>query len=373
MALAISYLRSFLPAKDKNDEEEESTPFLGGGPSPTATTDDSLDKPDYGGVVKGKVIGNDNHQVEGTTEEFKMASMGWIPYLRRFAIMFPSIWPTSNRKLQLHILGSLLCEVASRFFKIIAPLQLGILIHRLSDGSGQLPIYELLAYLLFDWIESSEPIDTIKEILWVPVEQNAHKSCSLMVYKHVMEMSSDYHDNVLLSDLYQAIDQGTSLYNLLETILFTIVPMLIDLFVACTYLTLVFGYQMSTVVFTTAITYLYMCRYFTQKVTEAQRGRIEARRQENRVLHDSINCWLSVAYFNNFSYELNRYSEALNTVMKRRLKSDLWSRANWTATQFLLNVGYAGVVFIASYRVSHGTLESVTIRGVIELLGSVHR
>lgn len=283
--------------------------------------------------------------------------MGWIPYVRRFSIFLPSIWPTNNRKLQLHIIRSLVCVVAMRFFKITAPFQLGILIHALGNGSGHRPIHELVSYLSFNWIESSNILGTIKMLLWIPVEQSAHKLGSLLAYKHVMKMSSDFHDDVQLGDLYRAIDQGTSLYGLLDTILFTIAPMLIDVLVACGYLTVFFGPQMLVVVFTTTITYLYMSRYFTKSQTEVQRVRLEACRQENRVLYDSVGCWVSVAYFNNFGYGLKRYSEAIDKVLKLSRKSNLWNYASSNTTQILLNVGYSGALLIASYRVSHGTLD----------------
>lgn len=362
MTLVISYFRSFLPAKVKSNDEE-SAPLLDGGPSTSASTHDSLAKSSYGAIVEGESIGNANQKDEETTGQINeerspnMENMSWIPYLRRFAILFPTIWPTNNRKLQLHILGSLVCEVAMRLFKIIAPFQLGVLIDALGNGSGHLPIYELVTYLSFDWIESSDILDTIKTLLWIPVEQNAHRLGSLLAYKHVMDMSGDFHDNVQLSDLYMAIEQGTSLYDLLDTILFTIAPMLIDLLVACAYLTFVFGFQMSSLVFITTFTYMYMRSYFTKKETEVQRMKLEACRQESRVLYDSIGCWLSVAYFNNFGYELNRYSEAMDKVLKLSLKSDLWNCGSLNATQFLLNVGYGGALLIASYRVSHGTLD----------------
>lgn len=364
--MALTSLRSFFSHTKVKHNDEESAPLLNGGTSTSPTTNDSPAKPSYGTTVTGEADGNDNDSQKKPEEisepvkveqPTKIESMGWIPYIRRFAIFFPSIWPTNNRKLQLHILGSLVCVVAMRVFKVIAPFQLGVVIDALSDGSGHLPIRELFAYLFFNWMESSNILGTIKSFLWIPVEQNARKLGSILAYKHIMNMSCEFHDDVHLSDLYKAIDQGTSLYGLLDSILFTIAPMLVDLFVACAYLTLIFGPQMSIVVFTTTMAYLCASKYFTMRLTDVQRGRIEAMRQESGVLYDSIGCWVSVTYFNNFGYELNRYSEAIDKVLKLSRMYKLWNYASSNATQILLNVGYAGALLIAGYRVSHGTLE----------------
>lgn len=363
MVLAI--LRSlFFPTKVKCNDEE-SAPLLNGDTSTSPTTNGSLAKPSYGTTVTGEANGNkdDGQKPEEVSEPVKveestrMASMGWITYIRRFSVFLPSIWPAHNRKLQLHILASLVCVTATRFFKVIAPFQLGNVIKALGDGSGHLPARQLCIYLFFNWLESANILGTVKMLLWIPVEQNARKLGSMLAYKHIMDMSCEFHDDVQLGDLYKSIDQGTSLYGLLDIILFTIAPMLIDLLVACAYLTLVFGSQMSMVVFTTTITYLCVSRYFTKRLTEVQRVRLEASRAENRVLYDSIGCWVSVAYFNNFGYELNRYSEAIDKVLKLSRVSNLWSYASSNSTQILLNAGYAGALLIAGYRVSHGTLE----------------
>lgn len=361
MALAI--LRSFFFHKKAKNDDEESAPLLNGGTNTDAITDGSLAKPSYGTTVTEEETSDDDHPkpeaAESATIEqsTKVESLAWIPYIRRFSIFFPSIWPTNNRKLQLHILGSLACVLAMRCFKVMAPFQLGVLVDALDNGSGRLPMRQLFIYLFFNWMESSNMLGTIKMILWLPVEQNARKLGSLLAYKHIMNMSCDFHDDLQLGDLYKAIEQGTSLYGLLDTILFTIAPMLIDLLVACAYLTMVFGSQMSIVVLTTTITYLCVSRYFTKRITEIQRMRLEANRQENRVLYDSIGCWISVTYFNNFGYELNRYCTAIDEVLKLGRVSNLWSYGSSNATQILMNVGYMGALLIAGYRVSHGTLE----------------
>lgn len=362
--MALAMLRSFFFHNKVKNNDEEAAPLLKGGTNTSATTGGSLAKPSYGTTVTEEETNvNDNPKPEEAAESveiepsIKMETLGWLPYIRRFSVFFPSIWPTNNRKLQLHILGSLVCVFAMRCFKVMAPFQLGILIDALGNGSGRLPMRQLFIYLLLNWMESSNMLGTIKMLLWLPVEQNARKLGSLLAYKHIMNMSCDFHDDLQLGDLYKAIEQGTSLYGLLDTILFTIAPMLIDLLVACAYLTMVFGSQMSIVVFTTTITYLCVSRFFTKKLTEIQRVRLEANRQENRVLYDSIGCWVSVTYFNNFAYELNRYSAAIDEVLKLGRVSNFWSYGSSNATQILMNVGYTGALLIAGYRVSHGTLE----------------
>lgn len=365
MALVASFLRSFLYAEVRNDDGE-SAPLLNEGPSNSATTDDYVAKSNYGAIAEGEVSGDDDQKAEETPVQFneqkspKLESMSWIPYLRRFAILFPIIWPTNSWKLQLHILGSFICEVASRSFIIIAPFKLGTLIDALGNGSGRLPVYELFMYIFFEWIAGCEILETIRLLLWVPVEENAKKSGSLLVYNHVMKMSGDFHDNKQLAELYEVIEQGNGIHNLLDTVLFSVVPMLIDPLVACAYLTHVFGIQMSAVAFMTTIAYLSTCRYFLKKDIGISRALFEANVREYQVIRDSLGCWRTVAYFNNFGHELNRYDEAVDHFSKLSRKSELWNTLAMNAYRIVLTVGYAGALLIASYQVSHGTIDVST-------------
>lgn len=69
-------------------------------------------------------------------EKHLMENGNWVTYLRRFAIFIPFVWPSRQKRLQLNLLGILLCLIAERFLNVLAPRQLGIVIDDLSNPQG---------------------------------------------------------------------------------------------------------------------------------------------------------------------------------------------------------------------------------------------
>ena len=312
-------------------------------------------QPHYGSTEAADVSETDKPvSAKEQKPEKKMTSFA---YIRQFSIFIPYVWPAHDRLLQLCLFGIFLCLLVARFLRVLAPYQLGVVINALGSSHGRLPVRELVLYLVFNWVESTGILRTIKGILWIPVEQNAHKLITLAAYSHVMGMSCDFHDDKKSGELFKSIDQGTSIYMLLETVLFTITPMLIDLVVACAYLSYLFGWQMSILVCTSTVSYLWLAKYFTLKQADLHRSNTEADRLENQALFDSVGCWVSVVYFNNFPHERRRYSEAIErTLITNRRLSLMYYLASFVKDS-LLEIGYCGAFLIAAYRVSHGTLE----------------
>jgi hypothetical protein len=87
-----------------------------------------------------------------------------------------------------------------------------------------------------------------------------------------MNLSSESHDSKRSGELYQTINLGHSVNNLLETILFQIIPMLVDLAVAFAYLYYLFGVYMALVVAAVVLAYLWASTYFNARQITVRRG-----------------------------------------------------------------------------------------------------
>lgn len=165
----------------------------------------------------------------------------WFTYLRRYAIFVPYVWPTGNLRLQLHLAGIVLCLVVIRFLNVLAPRQLGIVINSFGTSPSHMPVADLLLYVFLDWLTTSSVVGSIKDYLWLFVEQNAHKAIVTATFNHIMGLSCSFHDNKKSGELYTSMSQGSSIYTLFEGFLFDLLPMLVDLVVACIYLSYLFG------------------------------------------------------------------------------------------------------------------------------------
>jgi len=140
---------------------------------------------------------------------------------------------------QLQILGVILCLLSKRALNVLQPRQLGIVLDSLNtsktDGSIKILVSEVLLYVFYRWVWSSV-LEPIRRRLWLPVQQNALKALKTGAYNQIMGLSRDFHTEKHSGELYRSIDQGTSIINILDTALFHMLPVLVDLVVAIGYL-----------------------------------------------------------------------------------------------------------------------------------------
>lgn len=351
--------------------DEEAAPFLEDDHS-QGNDQSSVDTPPprYGSTdtITANVPGNahvnsadksDSKQAGDKQEELKPdedQKKHWLTYLRQFGIFIPFIWPSRNLRLQLHIVGVVLCLVAIRFLNVLAPRQLGIAINSFGNSPGRLPVSELLLYLFFDWLTVSSITGSIKDYLWLAVEQNAHKAIVTTTFNHIMDLSCDFHDNKKSGELYMSMSQGSSVYSLFDDAFFEIIPMLVDLGVACVYLSHLFGSYMAFLVATTTMMYLCALKFLAAMQVDILRQNTEASRKEYQLMFDALGNWISVAYFGNFKHEKERYKAAVEVHLKTKFKYTILRYLSQIIQASILHVGFVAATFLAAYQISRGKI-----------------
>lgn len=162
-----------------------------------------------------------------------------------------------------------------------------------SDSIGRLPNVWLpvLGYALLLFISGGACLGWLRKWLWLPVEQYSYDAISTASHAHLMNLSSDFHDNKTSSDLTQAISGGRSVPDLLETACFEVVPMFIDLIVAFAYLSTLFGPLMGLILAIEAITYFYVTTKLIAFRAGKRREYIAIYRKEWNVAQQSLDGW----------------------------------------------------------------------------------
>ena len=224
----------------------------------------------------------------------------------------------------------------------------------LSLSLGNVPWLELSLYILYSWLNSGAGIFALKNYFWLPLEQYAYKAISTASYNHVMNLSSEFHDSKRSGELYQTINLGHSVNNLLETILFQILPMLVDLAVAFAYLYYLFGVYMALIVGAVVVAYLWASTYFNAWQITTRRGLIGNLHREWQIMYDTIGSWATVSYFNRIRYEQERYSSAVEAHMLSQWKYTALTYLAKATQSSVLTVGLLGACSLAAYQVIHG-------------------
>ncbi len=169
-----------------------------------------------------------------------------------------------------------------------------------------------------------------------------------------MSLSCDFHDDKQSGDLYKSIEQGSSVNDLLETILFQALPALVDLVVACVYLYYLFGPYMLLTVAAMIIVFLWANTYYSAEQSEYQRRTTGIARKEAQIKYDAVGGWTTVAYFNCLNYERGRYTTVIEQHMQSERKTYITYYLTWAAQSVIMSIGLFGACLIAAYQVKSG-------------------
>lgn len=235
----------------------------------------------------------------------------WLTYVKRFKVFLPYIWPVGHIDLQARAILVGLCLLGGNALNVLIPRQLGRVMDCLSIGATGNAWVEVSIFVALKWLNSEAGISMLRSWLWIPVEYYSVEAIDNAAYSHILSLSCDFHDSKSASDLIQAISKGESISDMMESVCFHAIPMLIDLAIAFLYLSYTFGSYEGFITLATAIAFLYSTSRLVGGLRESRRQQVNAVFQEHYVRLTGIQGWHTVSQFNQISYEEDRHSKAV--------------------------------------------------------------
>lgn len=223
----------------------------------------------------------------------------------------PSLWPKESRNLRLSFLGVLFCIAAERGLNVFVPLQLGLTMDKLQDSSLGPPWREISCYLLGRIAASRLGVVAAQQYLWSELETNGLVELTTAAYSHHMFLSKDYHESASSQDIVQVVLNGRNIIVLLRVVCFDLLPLLVDLAIGAEYLSQVIDRSLAGIVVTTMVSSLLLSWRASDWSASLQRKFIAAMNEEHRILADTSSNWATVAYFDEFGLETQRYGSAV--------------------------------------------------------------
>ncbi|KAI0160968.1 hypothetical protein GGR52DRAFT_153961 [Hypoxylon sp. FL1284] len=278
----------------------------------------------------------------------------WIAYVKGFVIFVPYIWPVHNRRLQLYAALVGVCLLAGNALNFFIPRQYGAVMDSLSGVSGSNPWVQVAIFAGLRLLASEAGISLLRQMLWLPVEYYSEETMTVAAYSHIMNLSSEFHDSKSSSDLIVAISNGTSISNMLESICFQALPMLIDLVIAFTYLSTKFGPYEGFITIATGAAFIQTATHIIASFKEKRKKMVKTYFEEHYIRQAGILGWQTVSAFNQVPYEERRYGVAVQSHVDAA-KSLYSSYFVGHAFQYLiLLAGLLAGAFLAVYQITHG-------------------
>jgi ABC-type transport system involved in Fe-S cluster assembly fused permease/ATPase subunit len=245
---------------------------------------------------------------------------GWWNYLKDFGIFLPYLVPRNNRKIKLCIATSVVCIACHRVLNILIPQQLSDVTD--SIFANKKPYSSLGKWALLQLVSSGAGLGLMEALVTIPIRQFSYRQITNAAFSHVMNLSMDFHIENDSAEVMRSIDQGKALNHILEMAILNIAPAVADLFIGCFIFYHKFNIYASLLVVIASITYVSAEVFTSNWNLEHRREVTQTQRNETRIMHQAVQAWQTVTYFNQFSYERSRFGEAIDLSLKASASFD---------------------------------------------------
>lgn len=249
--------------------------------------------------------------------------------------MLPYIWQYRGR-----VFIALFSLVLSKLALVGVPLVLKEIVDTLDNPDGRvlyLPITLLLAYGVLRLLASM--FNELRDALFAQVRYHAMRRLSNQVLEHLYKLSLRFHLERNTGGISRDLERGTqSISSILNYMVFNIIPTAAEFLLVAFILLSQYEVKFTIVTFVTVFAYI----GFTLAVTN---WRMHFRHDMNRLdseanttAIDGLINYETVRYFNNESFELNRYDDTLSQWETAAVKSQ--------SSMSLLNFGQGAIIAI---------------------------
>ncbi|KAJ3056312.1 Homocysteine S-methyltransferase 1 [Rhizophlyctis rosea] len=273
-----------------------------------------------------------------------------------FRRLFPFMWPHGQNawKLQLSILACVVIMILGRMVNLWVPIQYKRVVDSLGGGwsvlllRGEVPgvpteiPYEAIFMFVFLRLLSSSVgiLSTLQSALWIPVGQFTTREISVRMFEHLHDLALRFHLNRKTGEILRVQDRGVaSIVSILNTILFNIIPCILDIIIACFYFTLQFDVFFGGIVFATMGLYIASTVVITEWRTKYRRITNLLDNEMEAKAVDSLLNFETVKYYNAEDFEVGQYTEAVLKYQKADYVSSITLWVLNTTQNFIIQIG----------------------------------
>ena len=318
--------------------------------------------------------------------ENKQSYSSWLT-IKKVA---PYLWPDQQSWVKRRVILALMFLMLAKIVAVSTPFLFKAVVDGLASNGKSTDALMLLlgasgivfAYGFFRL--ASVGFGELRDVIFAKVAQRALRSLALETFEHIHALSLRYHISRKTGGLSRVIDRGVKGVDfLLRFMLFSIIPLIIELTLVAIILFLVFDIWYLVVVVTTITLYI----WFTFTVAEWRvKIRKEMNKQDteaNQKAIDSLLNFETVKYFNAEKVEAARYDESMKQYEAAALKTSYSLSFLNVGQAFLITGGLVAVMIMAAIGVQNGSLTvgdfvmvnayMIQITMPLNFLGTVYR
>jgi len=268
--------------------------------------------------------------------------------------LWPYIWPVGNRGLQFRAVLVGITLLTKNALNLLIPRQMGIIMDILGGTREGNPWIQVILFAALKFLASDSGIDYVRQRIYFPLEYFSRDALITAAYRHILNLSADFHDSQSTSDTILAIRGGETISSMVDKLAFSAFPRVVDLVIAIIYLSLKFGPYEGFITISTAICYLHVASILVDGMKEARRDQVASYYDKNSLLQTGVEGWHTVTAFNQTGYEDNRHANAVRVYTeKTKVLYFKWFSIHALQSLVLL-AGLLSGAFLAVARIQSG-------------------
>ncbi len=223
----------------------------------------------------------------------------------------------------------------------VAGLAVPMLLKRLIDTLGlpnTLAVIPVALVLAYGAARLSERVFTeMRQIVFARVMARSSRLVMLSVFRHLHALSLRFHLNRQTGGVTRDVERGgSSVSDLLDWTLYTIIPTLIEVVLVTAVLVYLYDIYFALITLGVLVAYVAWTIKVTEWRTRYYRASVEADTAASASAVDSLLNYETVKYFNNEEHEAQRYDASLRKMEEANIKS--------YKTLAVLNVGQSAII-----------------------------
>jgi len=309
-------------------------------------------------------------------------------YIKTFKLLLPYLWPKKRNDLKTRVSFAVVALVMAKIASVSTPLVLGGAVNSLTELSAGVNLFMLVPVALIVAYGTARIIAftfvAVRDALFSKVSQHSIRQISLSMFKHLHNLSLQFHLNRQTGALAKYIDRGTKGIDfLLRYVLFNVVPTFFEIFLVSGILFYLYGPWYAVITLTTIGLYSYLTFQITEWRNAFRKRMNQADNDISTKMIDSLLNFETVKYFNNESYEFNRLDKSLEDYELAANQSRHSLSLLNIAQTFIIMLGITIMLVMSAFGIKNGDIDiggfviinayMLQLYQPLNFLGSVYR
>lgn len=283
-------------------------------------------------------------------------------YIKTFQLLLPFLWPSNRKDLRIRVSFAVIALILAKIASVSTPLVLGVSVNSLTELSSGINLFMLVPIALIIGYGFAKIIALafveIRDALFSKVSQHSTRQISLTIFKHLHNLSLQFHLNRQTGALAKFIDRGTKGIDfLLRYVLFNIVPTFFEIFLVSGILFFIYGPWYALITLTTFSLYTYLTFTITEWRNIFRKRMNQADNDVSTKMIDSLLNYETVKYFNNETYEFDRLDKSLEDYEIAANKTQHALSLLNVAQTFIIMTGITIMLVMSAYGIKNGDID----------------